>query len=205
MKLWKVKSPLILASTSATRLRLLIAAGLPVTAVKIDFDERALESSLQSGRADPRTIALELARAKAETVAPRYADRWVLAADQTLALGNMQFHKPGGVQQAADQLRMLAGKTHHLNSAVCLYRDGICRFEHVETATMKMRSFGETFLADYLEAAGDAVTGSVGAYQVEGLGIHLFERIEGDHATILGLPLLSLLAFLRSAGALESR
>ncbi|MDB5597571.1 MAG: maf [Hyphomicrobiales bacterium] len=204
MTLWKEKSPLILASTSATRLQLLIAAGLPVKAVTVDLDERALEFSLQSKLADPRTIALELAKAKAETVAMRYADCWVLAADQTLALGNIQFHKPIGIHQAAEHLRMLSGQTHHLNSAVCLYRDGVCRFEHVETAMMKMRSFGEAFVADYLDAAGDAVTRSVGAYQMEGLGVHLFERIEGDHATILGLPILPLLAFLRSAGALES-
>jgi septum formation protein len=203
MTLWKEKSPLILASTSATRLQLLIAAGLPAKAVAIDLDERALESSLQTRRADPSAIALELAKAKAETVAMRYADCWILAADQTLALGNIQFHKPIVVQQAADQLRMLSGKTHHLNSAVCLYRNGTCRFAHVETATMKMRSFGETFLTRYLETAGDAVTRSVGGYQFEGLGVHLFDRIEGDHSTILGLPLLPLLAFLRSAGALE--
>ena len=117
---------------------------------------------------------------------------------QTLALGQRLFSKPTGRDQAAEQLRALVGDTHELHSAVAVARDGEILFEEVAAARMTMRRLGEVEIGAYLDQAGEVVTSSVGAYQLEGLGVHLFERIDGDHFTILGLPLLKLLAFLRS-------
>ena len=122
----------------------------------------------------------------------------MIGADQTLALGERLFSKPSGRAQAAEQLRLLAGNSHALHSAVAVARDGKIVFADVSVATMTMRKLSDSEIEAYLDAAGEAVTSSVGAYQLEGLGVHLFERIEGDHFTILGLPLLPLLAFLRS-------
>ena len=124
----------------------------------------------------------------------------VVGADQTLALGAKLFSKPAGRVQAASQLRELAGKTHELHSAIAVVRDAKILFEHVSVARMTMRAISDAGIEKYLEAAGEAVTTSVGAYQLEGLGVHLFERIEGDHFTILGLPLLPLLGCLRRHG-----
>ena len=160
-----------------------------------DIDERGIQAS--SNLSNPPEIALLLAREKAKAVSVNRPDSHVIGADQTLALGNRLFNKPAGRAQALAQLRDLAGNSHELNSAVAVARDGQIVFEHVSVARMTMRQMTEAELAAYLDAAGDAVTTSVGAYQLEGLGIHLFERIEGDHFTILGLPLLPLLAFLR--------
>jgi len=195
MGLWLGKSPLILASQSSTRKMLLANAGLEFKAVTADIDERGIQAA--SKLSNPREIGLLLAREKARAVSARYPGSYVIGADQTLALGERLFNKPAGRAQAMAQLRDLAGSSHELNSAVAMARDGKIVFEHVSIARMTMRQMTETELSAYLDAAGDAVTTSVGAYQLEGLGIHLFERIEGDHFTILGLPLLPLLAFLR--------
>jgi septum formation protein len=124
--------------------------------------------------------------------------QFVVGADQTLALGTRLFSKPAGRPQAAEQLRALAGRSHELHSAVAVARDGKILFADATMARMTMRQLSEAEIAAYLDEAGEAMTSSVGAYQLEGLGVHLFERIEGDHFTILGLPLLQLLAFLRS-------
>ena len=126
----------------------------------------------------------------------------MLGADQTLALGERLYAKPADLAAARDQLRGLRGRTHELHSAVVVARDGAVLFEHCEIARLTMREFSDGFLDPYLAAAGSAVTASVGGYQVESVGIQLFERIEGDHFTILGLPLLRLLQYLRDAGCL---
>jgi septum formation protein len=131
-------------------------------------------------------------------VSLRLSGQYVVGADQTLALGKRLFSKPAGRAQAAEQLRALAGHSHELHSAVAVARDGKILFAAVATARMTMRRLGEAEIEAYLSEAGAAVTSSVGAYQLEGLGVHLFERIEGDHFTILGLPLIQLLGFLRS-------
>lgn len=204
ISVWKDPCPPVLASTSPTRRQLLSAIGLEVIAVAPEVDERSVEAGLQSIGATPDKIALELARAKAEAVSGRYPDHWVIAADQTLACDGEQFHKPGGLGDAAAQLRRLSGRTHELHASVCCSRKGVVQYEHVETARMTMRSFSDEFLQDYLALAGPSVSMSVGGYQIEGLGMHLFEKIDGAHATILGLPLLPLLGFLRSAGALQA-
>lgn len=196
MSLWRGNHPLILASQSRARQTLLANAGIAFEAVAADIDERAIQQA--SGLAAPDAIAALLAREKALWVSARQADKFIVGADQTLALGSRLFSKPSGRAQAAEQLRALAGHSHDLHSAVAVARDGKILFAEATIARMTMRQLSEAEIDTYLDAAGEAVTSSVGAYQLEGLGVHLFERIEGDHFTILGLPLLQLLAFLRS-------
>jgi nucleoside triphosphate pyrophosphatase len=201
MTIWRGQYPLILASQSRARQMLLANAGISFDAVPADIDERSVQKN--SGLSAPGEIAGLLAREKAWFVSLKNPGRYVVGADQTLALGNRLFSKPAGRAQAADQLRLLAGQTHELHSAVAVARDGKLVFSDVSIARMTMRRLGESEIEAYLDQAGQAVTTSVGAYQLEGLGVHLFERIEGDHFTILGLPLLPLLAFLRGEGLLN--
>jgi septum formation protein len=198
MTLWAGDKPLILASQSKSRQTLLQAAGIPFEAYPADIDERGIQAA--SGLKGPAAIAALLARSKASHVASRMSGRVVLGADQTLALKDRLFSKPAGRNQAAGQLRALAGATHELHSAIAVVKGDSVLFEHVSVARMTMRRLSDDMIDKYLDAAGLAVTTSVGAYQLEGLGVHLFERIEGDHFTILGLPLLPLLGSLRSIG-----
>jgi septum formation protein len=201
MTLWRGQQPLVLASQSKARQMLLANAHIEFESDPADIDERAIQTS--SGLSAPGDIESLLAREKARNVSVRQPSRYVVGADQTLALGERIFNKPAGRAQAADQLRVLAGHCHELHAAVAVARDGKLLFEHVSIARMTMRPLGDAEIHRYLEEAGDAVTSSVGAYQLEGLGIHLFERIEGDHFTILGLPLLELLAFFRDENLLS--
>ncbi|MDE2375916.1 Maf family nucleotide pyrophosphatase [Bradyrhizobium sp.] len=201
MTIWRGKVPLILASQSQARKMLLANAGLAFEAMPADIDERGVQDD--SGLTHPREIALLLAREKAKAVSRKNNGRYVVGADQTLALGERLFSKPAGRAHAMAQLRDLAGRSHELYSGVAVARDGKILFEDVSVARMTMRSLDDGAIAAYLDEAGDAVTSSVGAYQLEGLGIHLFERIEGDHFTVLGLPLLPLLAFLRRERLVE--
>jgi septum formation protein len=196
MTLWRGKDPLILASQSKARQTLLANAGITFESDPADIDERAIQ--LSSGLSAAREISGLLAREKAGVVSLRRHGRYVVAADQMLACETRIFNKPTSRAQAAGQLRALSGHCHELHSAVVVARDEKILFEHVAISRMTMRPLSDAQIESYLEEAGSAVTSSVGAYQVEGLGVHLFERIEGDHFTILGLPLLPLLAFLRS-------
>ncbi len=196
MTLWRGKYPLILASQSRARQLLLCNAGIEFEVVAADIDERAAQQA--SSLSAPGEIAGLLAREKAFAVSMRQPGKFVIGADQTLALGMRLLSKPAARAQAAEQLRALAGRSHELHSAVAVAHDGKILFETVTIARMTMRQLGEAEIDAYLDQAGEAVTSSVGAYQLEGLGVHLFEHIEGDHFTILGLPLLPLLAFLRS-------
>ena len=195
MALWLAPQPLVLASRSDIRGKILAAVGLRFDIRPSQIDERAVEA--QSGVTDVSSVARHLARAKAETVAAALPGRLILGADQTLALGATRLRKPAGRAEAADQLRILRGSTHELHSALALMRDEEMLFSCIDTARLTMRDFSDRFLDDYLDMAGDVVTSSVGGYQLEGIGIHLFERVEGDYFTILGLPLWPLLAFLR--------
>jgi septum formation protein len=145
-----------------------------------------------------------LAREKARTVAAMLGNGIVVGCDQTLALGERRFSKPADRAGARDQLLALRGKTHELHSAIAVCRNGAVTFGHVSVARLTMRAFSERFLNSYLDAAGAAVTASVGAYQLERTGIHLFETIDGDHFTILGLPLLPLLDHLRDEKVLAA-
>jgi septum formation protein len=200
MPLWLADRPLALASRSAIRHSVLIDAGVAVEIVPADIDERSIEQCAASR--DAGDIAALLAREKARTVAKYMPGRLVLGADQILTLGGQRFFKPTSRDAAAEQLRILRGRTHDLISAVALARDGRVVFEHRELARLTMRAFTDEFLEAYLDALGPAVTASVGGYQLEKSGIQLFERIEGDHFVILGLPLLALLKFLREGGLL---
>lgn len=196
MTLWRGKDPLILASQSRARQMLLANAGIHFEAVPADIDERAVQQS--SGLSAPGEIAALLARVKALDVSMRQPGSYVVGADQTLALETRLFSKPAGRAAAGEQLRDLAGRTHELHSAVAVAHDGKIMFENTAIARMTMRQLSGAEIQTYLDLAGEAVTSSVGAYQLEGLGVHLFERIDGDHFTILGLPLLHLLGFLRN-------
>jgi septum formation protein len=195
MAMWLSAQPLVLASRSAVRRTLLESAGIPVTVRAADIDERRSESEASSMPA--AAIAALLARAKASLVAKSYPGQLVLGVDQILTLDGKRFAKPADRTAARAQLRAFAGRTHELHSAVALVQDATTLFQHADTARLTMRSFSDEFLDRYLDFAGAAVTTSVGAYQLEGPGIQLFERIEGDYFTILGLPLLPTLDFLR--------
>jgi septum formation protein len=200
MSLWQDDRPLVLASRSMSRRAMLEAAGIPVEVCIPDLDERAIEAAAASrGAAD--TAAL-LAREKAKTVARSMPHRMVIGADQTLAAEDRRFDKPRNRAAAREQLMILAGKTHYLHSAVAVARDGKVLFDATDTASLTLRSLSGSFLDRYLDAAGSAVLDCVGAYQLEKLGVHLFERIDGNHFTILGLPLIKLLDFLRRNGSL---
>jgi septum formation protein len=202
MSLWCDDQPLVLASRSAPRRAMLEAAGIPIEVSIPDLDERAVEAA--AGRRSPAEMATLLAREKAKAVTRLMPHRLVVGADQTLALGEQRFDKPRDFTAASEQLMTLAGKTHHLHSAVVLARDGEILFDANDTASLTVRSLSGSFLDRYMDAAGSALLESVGAYQLEKLGIHLFERIDGDHFTILGLPLLKLLDFLRRTGSLAA-
>ncbi|HEY6992936.1 MAG TPA: Maf family protein [Xanthobacteraceae bacterium] len=202
MRLWLAEQALVLASKSAIRHAMLRAAGIPVEIEPADVDERALEAA--GAARDAGEVAALLAHAKARTVAARRPGRLVLGADQTLAFGERRFSKPADRAAARAQLEALRGRTHELHTAVALVRDGNTLFEHREHARLTMRAFSDRFLEDYLDAMGATVTMSVGGYQLERAGIQLFERIEGDHFVILGLPLLPLLRYAREAGWLAT-
>jgi septum formation protein len=194
----KFPARLILASQSAARQALLRGAQVEFAALPADLDERAIEQSSRLG--DASAVATLLAKEKALHVARAHPDAYVIGADQTLALGPRIFSKADDRAQAREQLNALSGQTHELHSAVAVTKGEKVLFEYVSTARMTMRPLSEMQLEAYLDLAGNAVTASVGGYQLEGAGVHLFERIEGDYFTILGLPLLPLLNFLRGLG-----
>ncbi len=200
MALWLAADSLVLASRSVARRTLLQAAGIAVEVKPADLDERSVEANALSQ--GPAAIAAFLAREKAAAVAALCPGRLVLGADQTLALGARRFSKPVDRASARAQLAALCGRTHELHSAIAFVQDATVLFEHVDTARLTMRSFSQRFLDHYLDEVGTAATASVGAYQIEGPGIQLFERIDGDYFTILGLPLLPALDFLRQRGCL---
>jgi septum formation protein len=200
MSLWLAPQPLLLASRSAARRAMIEAAAIPADVVAADIDERAVEA--RAGAVNAREAAVVLAQEKARVAGLKWPGRIVVGADQTLSLGQQRLHKPRDRSAARDQLRTLAGRSHQLHSAVAVAREEGIVFSHVETVRLTMRSVSDRFIDTYLDAVGPEAMSSVGAYQVEKLGVHLFERIEGDHFTILGLPLFALLAFLRREGCL---
>ncbi len=200
---WCHDLPLVLASQSATRRQLLESAGLTPQVVSPDVDERALEASIATS--EPVALAKGLASAKAAEVAARHHGQIVIGADQLLVLGGKLLHKPKDRAAAKAQLMALsAGHAHELISAVAVFRDAKCLWVQASVARLRMRKLSQAFLELYLDKVGDQAMRSVGAYQIEGYGIQLFDHIEGDHATILGLPLLPLLGFLREAGFMMS-
>jgi septum formation protein len=193
---------LILASGSATRSALLKAAGVPFDVRASTVDERAVEQPLLDSGKSPAEVALALAEAKALDVSRLAPDALVIGADQTLDFAGKRWVKPASVAAAREQLALLSGHTHKLHSAIALAENGAVTWRHVESASLTVRPLSVGAIDAYLAAIGDRVTASVGGYQVENLGIRLFDRVEGDHSTILGLPLLPLLARLRTVGVL---
>lgn len=194
---------IVLASGSPFRRKMLEDAGLAVEAVPAGIDERAVEAAVAGSGVTPQELASILAEAKALDVCERMPGRLVLGADQTLSLGDAVLHKPADMEEARRRLLLLSGKTHELNSAVVLARDGVALWRHVGVARLTMRPLDPAFVGRHLSRVGDKALSSVGAYQIEGEGIQLFEAVEGDHFTIVGLPLMPLLAELRTLGAID--
>ena len=192
---------LVLASASPFRKALLDNAGLSFSIEPAQVDERAIEETLEGLEAGD--VATILAEAKAQDVSGRNPGAIVIGSDQTLSLGGEILHKPADMDQARRRLLALSGRTHELNSAVVLARDGETIWRHLSVARMTMRKLDPGFIGRHLSNVGDRALGSVGAYQLEGEGIQLFERFEGDYFTIIGLPLLPLLAELRDLGAID--
>jgi septum formation protein len=191
--------PLILASTSAARRAMFAAAGIQAQAVPSGVDETALKTGF-TGSAP--ALAQTLAQAKAAAVAGTHPEALVIGADQLLVCDGKIFDKPTNLAEAADHLRLLSGRVHELITAVCVMQGGTLLWAHTESARLTVRQLSEAFIARYLAAEGTDILNCVGAYRLEGWGAQLFERIEGDYFTILGLPLLPLLGFLRDSGAL---
>ena len=189
---------LILASKSAARRAVLTDAGVPFTVQVADVDEDALKTP----GVDPVELAVELARAKALAVSRHDADAWVLGADQTLSFEGGLVSKAPTMQAARERLSAMRGRSHQLHSGAALARNGAVVWSDVDTARMTMRRFSDDFLDDYLRAEGPELLGSVGCYRLEGLGSQLFDRVEGDYFTVLGMPLWPVLEELRRAGVI---
>jgi nucleoside triphosphate pyrophosphatase len=199
------RPPLVLASTSKTRARMLEAAGLSFIAEAPGLDEASMREAIAGeGTLDPHDVAEILARAKAEAVSDLAQDAFVIGGDQVLAFENQVLSKPENMEAARKRLLDLNGKTHQLHTAVAVATKGGTTWSYTDVATLTMRQLSPEFIGHYLAAAGEAVLGAVGAYQIESLGIQLFEKIEGDFFSILGLPLLPLLDALRREGVIES-
>jgi septum formation protein len=194
---------LILASASAARRRMLEAAGLAFEVEVPHIDEEAAKASCRAAGMTPRDQADALAELKALSVS-RHRPGFVIGADQMLAVEGETLDKPRNVAEARAHLERLRGRTHELITAAVVAREGGVIWRHIDAPRLKMRAFSDAFLAEYLERAGEGALTSVGAYQLEGLGGQLFERVEGDYFSVLGLPLLSLLAFLREHGVARS-
>lgn len=193
--------PLVLASSSPFRRMLMENAGLTFESRAAEIDERKIEAGLEG--ASPDQVALTLAKAKAVDVTRHFPGALVIGSDQTMSLGSRVYHKPKTLAEAKENLLSLSDKTHRLNSAIAFARDNEIVWEHVAHADLTVRALNETFVDRYLSRVGEKVYGSVGAYQLEGEGIQLFSRIEGDYFTILGLPMLPLLEKLRELGAID--
>lgn len=200
---WQAATPrLILASASTARAVLLTAAGLRFETIAAHVDENEIKRSAHAEGLEPAEAALLLAEMKALRLSSRHPDAVVIGCDQLLVCGEAWFDKPSDRDTATTQLQALRGQTHTLVTAVICQRGETRLWHHVATPKLRMRRFSDAFLEAYLDAQGDAVTTTVGAYRLEGLGVHLFDRIDGEHAAILGLPLLALLGFLRQHGVL---
>lgn len=193
----------ILASASSARRAVLAAAGVCFEIRPAALDEAAIKQAARAAGATAGTAALRLAKAKAATVAAEVHDAVVIGADQILVCGDAWYDKPADLPAARAQLLELRGRTHGLATGIVCLLPGQPAWRHVETPVLRMRAFSHAFLDDYLALEGDRVLGSVGAYRLEGPGVQLFDRVEGSHSAILGLPLLPLLDCLRRAGVLR--
>ena len=195
---------LVLASASTSRAKLLDAAGIGHIRDPADIDETRIKHDSREEGWDATVCAMRLAEAKAKAVAARHKDALVLGADQMLECDGYWFDKPADRDAARTQLRLLAGKEHTLITAAAVVRDDVVLWRAIELPRLTLRAVSDEFLDHYLDTAGDTVLRSVGAYELEGLGVQLMAKIDGDHFSILGLPMMSLLSFLRAEGALLS-
>jgi septum formation protein len=195
--LWRGDGPLVLASRSESRRALLLAAGLDAECVAPEVDERSVEDQYLASGGSLENVASELAQAKALAVSAKRLHAYCIGADQTLTLEGKILHKSRDLIEGAHTLAGLSGKTHRLTSAFCVARAGQALVVHRDHADLRMRALDPAEISRYLERAGPSVLSSVGVYQGESLGMHLFEHIEGDHSVVLGLPMLSLLAWMR--------
>ena len=198
------RPPLILASSSKSRARMLEAAGLAFIVEPPGLDEGTMRQAISGEKSlDPHDVAEVLARAKAEAVSDLAPQAYVIGADQILALGKTMLSKPDSMEAARRQLLDLSGKTHTLHTAVVVATNGETLWAETTVATLTMRKLSAEFIGRYLAAAGEEVLSSVGAYQLESLGVQLFDKIDGDYFSILGLPLIPLLDTLRREGVTE--
>jgi len=195
----RLSVPLILASASSIRHQMLRSAGVEVEVVPSTVDEQDVKARLT----DASAIAAELATAKAIAVSQARPDDWVIGSDSVVTVTGQIFDKPRDREDAADHLRCFSGKTMTLTSAVALARGGALDWRHVDQATLQVRSLSDSFIDDYLDAEWPDVGYTVGVFRLEGRGVQLFDRIDGDHFTILGMPLLPLLGALRERGLLS--
>lgn len=193
---------MILASKSASRRAMLEAAGIPFTAIAADVDERAVEAELGTGT-PPRDVALALARAKALAVSAQHSGQLVLGSDSLVECGGRRFDKPESRTQAAEHLRFFSGRVMHLHSAAVLVNNGEVLCQNASVASLHVVDLSNRFIEDYLDHEWPHVSGCVGVFRIEGRGVQLFRAIEGDHFTVLGMPLLPVLAFLRELGELQ--
>lgn len=191
---------LILASTSAIRRQMLRAAGVEHDAV----GSGVVEESIKAASADAAALATELAQAKALSVSRTSSDAWVIGSDSLVSVDGRRFDKPADRAQAAEHLRFFSGKTMQLTSAAALARKGRVDWSHAETARLEVRPLSDAFIESYLDSEWPEVAYCVGVFRLEGPGVQLFERIAGDHFTILGMPLLPLLGALRHRGLLAA-
>lgn len=195
---------LVLASGSSTRRAMLENAGLAFIVDPPELDENVIKTMFKDMPYAGRLIAERLAADKAREISHRHPDALVIGADQTLQIGSRLLDKPRDRAEATRQLELLRGQTHGLTTVVAVAANGRILWHHQDMARLTMRSFSDAWLERYLDALGDEVTTTVGGYRLEGLGAQMFERIDGDWFTILGLPLLPLLNFLRDQGALAA-
>lgn len=196
------RKSIVLASTSATRYAILERAGLEVTIDPPQIDEKNFKRSILENGLDAATLAATLAEKKAQSITRRHAGVLIIGADQVLDCDGELFEKPVDLDTARTQLHTLSARRHDLVSAVCIIQDGERLWQTVDKAQLWMRPLGEEFIESYLSAVGNTALSGPGGYQVERLGVQLFQRIEGNHFTILGLPLLPLLDYLRTCGVL---
>jgi septum formation protein len=196
--------PVVLASQSTIRKHLLTAAGVAFEALSPGVDEDAAKAALLAEDWSPRDIADHLAELKAIRISRKLPGALVIGADTTLDLDGALFDKAGDMSSARDKLLALRGKAHRLHSAVVVARDGVPIWRDLSSPRLTVRDFSDAWLDDYLAREGDKLLWSVGCYELEGLGVQLFEKIEGDYFAVLGLPLLGLLDLLRRHGAMPS-
>ena len=191
---------MILASASPIRRAMLDAAGVHYRAIAASIDESVLKRQL----VEPRHIAVELAKAKALDVTSRESGEWVIGSDSVVSVAGRLFDKPGSRDEAAEHLRSFSGKSMELTSAVALANEGVVDWTFADTVRLQVRALSDDFIVSYLDREWPAVGNCVGVFRMEGYGVHLFDRIDGDHFTILGMPLIPLLGALRERGAIPA-